>query len=287
MEKICGIYCIQNIRNSKRYIGYSVDIKIRWSDHRCDLKYNRHDNDYLQASYNKYGLENFVIYLIEECDKSKLKEREIYYIQYFDSANKSIGYNLTKGGDGIVGVERSKEWGDNISKGNKGRTFTKEHKENLRIAHLGYVAPQSQRDNLAIAVSGKKKAKNTSSKYVGVAKEEVMDPYANPIGGLVGFGDQITHVWVDDEYRGDLSYVNMPNLYKELLKFAKSRGIVGMAPEDATCSKCGETVRVENEPKKCPKCGGIAQPLTSKSFRASQAKYDWKRAQEMLGRNEF
>ena len=170
MEKICGIYCIQNIRNSKRYIGYSVDIKIRWSDHRCDLKYNRHDNDYLQASYNKYGLENFVIYLIEECDKSKLKEREIYYIQYFDSANKSIGYNLTKGGDGIVGVERSKEWGDNISKGNKGRTFTKEHKENLRIAHLGYVAPQSQRDNLAIAVSGKKKAKNTSSKYVGVAK---------------------------------------------------------------------------------------------------------------------
>ena len=118
-------------------------------------------------------------------------------------------------------------------------------------------------------------------------KEEVMDPYANPIGGLVGFGDQITHVWVDDEYRGDLSYVNMPNLYKELLKFAKSRGIVGMAPEDATCSKCGETVRVENEPKKCPKCGGIAQPLTSKSFSASQAKYDWKRAQELLGRNEF
>ena len=170
MDKICGIYCIQNIKNSKRYIGYSVNIKNRWSEHRCDLKYNKHDNDYLQDSYNKYGLENFVIYLIEECDKIKLKEREIYYIQYFDSSNKEIGYNLTKGGDGIVGVERSKEWGENISKGNKNRTFSDEHKENLRISHLGHIASETQRENLAISVSGKKKAKNTSSKYVGVAK---------------------------------------------------------------------------------------------------------------------
>ena len=30
--------------------------------------------------------------------------------------------------------------------------------------------------------------------------------------------------------------------------------------------------------------GRLAQPLTSKSFRAAQAKYDWGRAQKMLGR---
>ena len=115
-------------------------------------------------------------------------------------------------------------------------------------------------------------------------KEEAMDPYANVIGGIVGFGDQITHVWVDDEYRGNLSHANIPNLYKELLRFARERGIVGMAPEDATCPKCGETVRVNNEPAKCPKCGTLAQPLTSKSFRAAQAKYDWKRAMELIGK---
>ena len=113
-------------------------------------------------------------------------------------------------------------------------------------------------------------------------EKDVMDPYANPIGGLVGFGDQITHVWVEDEYRGNLRHVSVPNLYKELIKFAKERGIVGMASEDASCPNCGETVRVHNEPKKCPKCGKLAQPLTSKSFRAAQAKYDWKRA---MGKN--
>jgi hypothetical protein len=154
----------------------------------------------------------------------------------------------------------------------------------------GYKRPQW---NLAIAILKSKNVINPQNKegnykqfrilafFQGqkstFTKSEVMDPYANPVGGLVGFGDQITHVWVDDEYRGNLSHVNVPNLYKELLKFAKERGIVGMASENACCSKCGETVQIHNEPKKCPKCGTVVQPLTSKSFRAAQAKYDWKR----------
>ena len=108
--------------------------------------------------------------------------------------------------------------------------------------------------------------------------QEVMDPYARPVGGVMGIGDQITHVWVDKEYRGDKSAVGIPNLYKELLNFARQRGIVGLAPEDATCPECGTTVPLKGEPKPCPNCGAMAQPLTSRSFRAAQAKYDWKRA---------
>ena len=166
-----------------------------------------------------------------------------------------------------------------------------------------HIFPNGQkrpRWNIAIACFRSKNIINPQSKEVNhkqfrilaffqgrkntFTKEEAMDPYANVIGGIVGFGDQITHVWVDDEYRGNLNHVNVPNLYKELLRFAKERGIVGMAPEDATCPECGETVRVYNEPAKCPKCGTLAQPLTSKSFRAAQAKYDWKRAMELIGK---
>lgn len=104
--------------------------------------------------------------------------------------------------------------------------------------------------------------------------------YGSIVGGLMGFGGYITHVWVDKEYRGDSSKFGIPNLYKLLLQFARQRGIVGLAPEKATCPNCGETVGLHYEPKKCPNCNTLAQPLTSKSFRAAQARYDWKRGHD-------
>ena len=50
-----GIYCIENTINNKKYIGQSVEIENRWSKHRSELNKNKHDNDYLQKSWNKYG----------------------------------------------------------------------------------------------------------------------------------------------------------------------------------------------------------------------------------------
>lgn len=46
----------------------------------------------------KFGKENFIIEEIEQCDNSKLNERERYWIDYYDSYNN--GYNLTLGGAG-------------------------------------------------------------------------------------------------------------------------------------------------------------------------------------------
>ena len=55
-----GIYCIKNLENGKIYIGKSVNIKNRWISHRNTLKNNKHDNSYLQNSWNKYGESSFV-----------------------------------------------------------------------------------------------------------------------------------------------------------------------------------------------------------------------------------
>lgn len=49
---------------------------------------------------NKYGYDNFIPSLIEECDNSLLNEREIYWIHYYNTTDKTIGYNMTIGGDG-------------------------------------------------------------------------------------------------------------------------------------------------------------------------------------------
>lgn len=56
----------------------------------------------------KYGIENFSIEILEECDISLLDEKEIYYIELLNSNDKKIGYNVSKGGSRgptLVGVE--------------------------------------------------------------------------------------------------------------------------------------------------------------------------------------
>lgn len=91
-----GIYSITNIINNKKYIGQSVNISQRWRAHRT--RYQIEDS-YLYRSIRKYGLENFLFEILEECNQENLNEKEKYWIKYFNTTNPEKGYNLTKGGD--------------------------------------------------------------------------------------------------------------------------------------------------------------------------------------------
>lgn len=90
------IYIIENLLNNKKYIGKTIrNPQIRWKEH---IKDNRHKNLPLQKAFDKYGINNFSFKILEECKNEKLNEREIFYIQKYDSYNN--GYNATIGGDG-------------------------------------------------------------------------------------------------------------------------------------------------------------------------------------------
>lgn len=97
-EKICGIYCIENLVNNKKYIGQSVDIYSRWYAHKSKLYGNKHENTHLQNSWNNYGEKYFHFYIVELCDKELLNEREIYWIKHYNTFYD--GYNETFGGQG-------------------------------------------------------------------------------------------------------------------------------------------------------------------------------------------
>lgn len=72
--KKSGIYKLY--AGSHIYVGSSKNLYARLSEHRTDLKLNRHSNTYLQNVYNKYGINNFFIDIIEFCDTSIRITRE-------------------------------------------------------------------------------------------------------------------------------------------------------------------------------------------------------------------
>ena len=109
IQNIPGIYKITNIINGKSYIGQSLYLKKRIRRH---LSYKSHkDNLALYKAFDKYGVDKFIIEILEtidteKCDniKSELDILEIFYIKKYNSYIS--GYNKTIGGD--AGITRYK-----------------------------------------------------------------------------------------------------------------------------------------------------------------------------------
>ena len=100
-----GIYKIENLINGSIYIGQSIDMEKRWSTHISILNQNNHYNAHLQNAWNKYGSENFKFSIVEECKPLELNDREIYWINKYDSFIN--GYNLTSGGGNTESFSKS------------------------------------------------------------------------------------------------------------------------------------------------------------------------------------
>jgi len=124
IEKICGIYKIENLVNGKVYIGSSINIKERWRRHKKDLRKNKHHSIYLQRSWDKYGEVNFKFEVVELLiNKEELLEKEQLYIDKYDSYNN--GYNINEFADRH---ELSTETKIKIGKSSKGRNVGDKNK---------------------------------------------------------------------------------------------------------------------------------------------------------------
>lgn len=141
-KKTSGIYKIENIINNKVYIGSSVCIEDRWIKHKTDLSSGKSCSIKLQNSYNKYGKENFIFSIIEECVKENLIEREQFYIDYYRSYEQ--GYNCCPIAGNTLGVSPSEETRIKIREsmtGDKNHFFGKKHteesKSKMRESHTG------------------------------------------------------------------------------------------------------------------------------------------------------
>lgn len=99
-----GIYKITNLITGDFYIGSSISLKQRKGAHFTALKHNKHYNDYLQNTVNKYGLENFRFEVIDyfkfpinydkKLQSEHLVSRELFYIHTLNPI-----YNLATSDD--------------------------------------------------------------------------------------------------------------------------------------------------------------------------------------------
>lgn len=75
-----GVYRISCLANGRVYIGSAAQIQSRLANHRWRLRNGRHDNNYLQAAWNKYGEGAFVFEPIMYCPKDDLRRQETWAI---------------------------------------------------------------------------------------------------------------------------------------------------------------------------------------------------------------
>ena len=103
------VYLIQNKINRKVYIGQTTKSLHHRREHIASAK-SRRSKRYLQNAIVKHGAENFEVqHLANASTKDELDNLEKVFIVLFRSKDKKYGYNLTGGGDGVLGFQPSNE----------------------------------------------------------------------------------------------------------------------------------------------------------------------------------
>lgn len=135
-----GIYSIVNTFNSKIYIGSTIQINRRKTEHWYLLKHNRHPNRHLQNAWNKYGEKAFEFRIVELCIDDVLIQREQSWINYYKSMDRNFGYNIENANRTTFTEEHRRHLSESMmgrKSGFKGKKHTDESKEMLSKSHIG------------------------------------------------------------------------------------------------------------------------------------------------------
>lgn len=142
------VYMIVNLVNGKRYVGQTIqDPKVRYRDHINGVKGNW--NSLIHRAIKKYGKENFIFGVIEECqNREELNDLEEKMIEFYNSHVDSHGYNIEK-----------KYMGSKIVSESTKEKMRKSSNKPERIEEVSKLGKSNR---------GKKIRKNSRSIYVGV-----------------------------------------------------------------------------------------------------------------------
>ena len=164
------VYGLENLLNHKIYIGQTHrTLEARFRQHKCA-------NTLIGRAIRKYGEENFVKVILEECEnQEQLDACEISWIARLNSIAPH-GYNLTAGGSSKSGFKVSDEARAKISAIHKGRKRSKETRRKIALAltgnknFLGHKLSAEHRQKLIDSIKGKPLSDNHKRKLSAAHK---------------------------------------------------------------------------------------------------------------------
>jgi group I intron endonuclease len=98
-----GIYSIIHTESGKRYVGKSINVEARLTQHKSSLTSVTYRpktaNRHLYSAVQKYGwsaFETTVLEKFEIADEVVIAERELFWMDYFDTTDRKKGFNLRR-----------------------------------------------------------------------------------------------------------------------------------------------------------------------------------------------
>jgi group I intron endonuclease len=185
------IICVYKITSptKKIYIGSSINYKRRLTQYKG---MSSKSQTILYNSFLKYGIENHIFEIVENCTKENLLEREYYYGCLYDVIGlNGLNCKLPNFGDKYQAtrqetIEKMRQWKpteetiQNMKEGQKKRAkenpITEETKQKIRNANLGKKASEETKLKMSIKgkgriVSDKTKVKMSAWKRKPLTKE--------------------------------------------------------------------------------------------------------------------
>ena len=162
MKKEPGIYKITNLITNHCYIGSSIDVSRRVKAHIYYLSLDKHQNTYLQRSYNKHGKDSFEFTVLEYTTEDALLEREQFYIDNFNPR-----YNILRIAGSPKGFVHSEKAKAKMSSKRKEFLQTPKGKEaHAKAVEAAKVWDDNRRKKQSIISSGRKQSQETIEKRV-------------------------------------------------------------------------------------------------------------------------
>ena len=147
------VYMYTNKISGRRYVGITNNLERRYKEHL------RHSTQLIDKKIKEYGIDNFdfEILFIGTYDECKIKEQE--YIEQYETMVYQNGYNVTKGGDGVVGFSHSEESKKKMSDSHKNiphKPHSEETKQKISDSLTGRKLNEEQRKAISNGKIGDK-----------------------------------------------------------------------------------------------------------------------------------